>query len=313
MVLAPLGWSYAAGAGNPVYDAQLELHVIPKLTEINTNLDGILKAAEEQLEMAKDDTKSLDDIKKATQDTVERLDSLLKAIGKPEDVPMETGDLVDRLNDALNDGLKKDRPPVDDKDKSIFRETGDGIIKAVGEQFEYQPPVTGKKDEPKGKKTGDRVLQDYVGESEQIKAVNEYYRVRDKAVARREQLVEVLRDVLEDMQDNSKDFAHLAKQTALVEIIQGQIQMSSNDINNAFNDVAVKGVQVYTLNSVKSKADAEPKLAEVNANVKAAQDMSDAIASGTISPGMPPNEADDTEVSSGGGFLPWPDRKAKTP
>ncbi len=303
MVLAPVGLTHAAGAGEPVYDAQLELHVIPKLGEIKTNLDGILEKATQQLELAQEDNQSMEDIKKGVQDTVERLDSLLERIGNPADVSMDDisrnkfGDVQDAVSNALEDGIVKDRPDADTGDTSIFSETGGGIIKEIKGTYEYQ------KDSGGDKVTEDRDPAKYVGETEQIKAVNEYYRVRDAAVARREALLEVLADVLENMNDDSDDFAHVAKQTALVEVIQGQLQVCSNDINNAYNDVAVKGLQVYTLNSVKSKGDAEPMVNEME---EKSDDLAAKLDEVLKDPGMPSKPSGGAVSTSG--FLPWPTR-----
>jgi hypothetical protein len=124
--LVPAGLSLGQTA---VYDAQLTSGVIPKLGEINVNLDGILDKVTQQLELAEQDSESMEDIKKGVQDTVERLDSLLERIGNPADVSMDDisggryGDVTDAVSNALEDGMLKERPEPDTGDKSIFSET----------------------------------------------------------------------------------------------------------------------------------------------------------------------------------------------
>jgi hypothetical protein len=106
------------------------------------------------------------------------------------------------------------------------------------------------------------------------------------------------------MKNNSDDFANLAKQTALVEVIQGQLQVCSDDINNAFNDTAVKGLQVYAYSQVRSKGDAEPALLEAEEQKDKLDDIMDGIAGG--GPAIPPKPAGAAPALEG--FLPWPVR-----
>lgn len=308
IALVPAGLGF--GQTMAVYDVAVHA----QLTAANTNLgsiDGTLttisKDIAKQLELAKDDTETFEDIKKGVQDTVERLDSLLERIGNPADVQM--GDIADydkvkdQVGNALDDGMKKEREEADPDDDSIFgNDYTENIIKPIGSEFE----VTWDKNQ-NGKpvtESHDRDTQKYVGETEQLKAVQEYYRVRDKAMERREALLEVLADVLEDMKSNSDDFAHLAKQTALVEVIQGQLQVCSNDINNAFNDAAIKGLQVYALNSAKTKADAEPAMFEMEKQKETMESMSD-----TFTEDIPESSGGSIPAgTSTGGYLPWPNR-----
>lgn len=300
MALIPAAWSHAqapAGA-QVVYDAQLGT-VNTNLTSIDDKLKTISEDVAQQLEIAKEDTQSMEDIKKGVQDTVERLDSLLERIGNPADVNMDkAGDLRDHVSNALSDGLKE-RPEVKPPGKDIFDETGDGIIKPLGSSYEYRPSGGGDA------RNENRDVTRYVGESEQLKAVEEYYRVRDAAVERRTELLKILNDVLEDMQNNSDDFAHIAKQTALVDVIQGQLQVCSNDINNAFNDVAVKGVHVYALNSLRSKGDAEPAMLEAKEQQDALDTIMSQIDSGATA--IPAKPSSSATIQTG--FLPWPVRQ----
>ncbi|HSI64226.1 MAG TPA: hypothetical protein VLE43_13955 [Candidatus Saccharimonadia bacterium] len=303
IVLVPSGLAFGQ---TPVTDVLVKEEMIKANTNlgaIDTKLQTISQNITEQLELAQKATDNSDAIKEAVEKTREALDNLLERIGNPADVSMDDisggkfGDVTDAVSNALEDGILKERPEPDPDDKSIFSETGGGIIEEIKDTYQYQKESGG------GKETLDRDPTKYVGEAEQIKAVNEYYRVRDAAASRREALLEVLSDVLENMNDNADDFAHVAKQTALVEVIQGQLQVCSNDINNAYNDVAVKGLQIYTLNSIRSKGDAEPMTKEM----KDKSDAIDGVIDGILAaPGMPSKPAGGAVGMSG--FLPWPTR-----
>lgn len=270
-----------------------------KVEAAYNKLEEIRKLADEQLKKANEATEDISKIEEHTEKMQKSLENLEDAFGHPKDHKfngkLEINGARQDLEGAIADGLKE-RPNVNKNDKSIFRETGGGIIEAVGEKY-----LEADKKDPKEKP---RKTQDYVGEAEQIKAVNEYYRIRDAAVERRKKLLEVLQDVLEDMDHPPSDkdnFARLAKQTALVNVLQGQIELCSNDINNAYNDVAVKGLQVYALNSVKDKAKAEPMLASTEQAIEDAKNAINAPLKEipTETAGAP------LTGSSGGSWLPW--------
>ncbi|QIF03868.1 hypothetical protein [Roseimicrobium sp. ORNL1] len=298
-VLAPSGLVF----GEAVYDELVERQLIKaneNLVNVDTKLGLIQPDIAAMRAIAEQDNSSIDAIKDAVQDTVERMDSLLERIGDPNAVSMSrAGDLAGKVENAKTGGLQE-RPPVEEPGSDFFNETGDGIIEKLGTTFKYTPPGGGdERDE-------DRVPSRYIGESEQLKAINEYYRVRDAAVTRRSELLDILKDVLEEMESDSKDFAHLAKQTALVEIIQGQLKVCGDDINNAYNDVAVKGLQVYTLNSMRSKGDSEFTELENEERQEALDGVLDEIrGGGSLIPGGDSSGTDGATTGITGGFLPW--------
>lgn len=289
--------------GTAVYDAKLDT----QLTNANDKLksiDAYLKTIDEniasQLDKVDESKGLLENIKEQAEKTVERLDDLLERIGNPADVDINSrlDDIVDHVNNAKDKGLAFPRPEVEEPDDDFFNDDGEGMIKAIGSDYEYQPPGGGDK------RTEQRDRSRYIGESEQLKAIKEYYEVRDAAVERRAALLDILADVLDDMKD-SDNFAHLAKQTALIEIIQGQLQVCSDDINNAFNDTAVKGLQVYAYSQVRSKGDAEPALLEAEEQKDKLDEIMDGIAGG--GPAIPATSAGSAPALEG--FLPWPVRR----
>ncbi|RBP48144.1 hypothetical protein DES53_101944 [Roseimicrobium gellanilyticum] len=289
------------GFAEAVYDAAVERQLIDankSLTNIDTLLDSINTAIGQQ----KDETKGLlEDIKEEAKKTTERLDDLLERIGNPADVDIgdRTDELIEHVNNARDKGLEFPRPPVEDPDDEFFNDDGDGMIKSIGTEYEYQPPGGGDK------RTEQRDRTRYIGEAEQLKAIRQYYEVRDAAVERRAALLDILADVLDDMKDNTDDFANLAKKTALVEVIQGQLQVCSDDINNAFNDTAVKGLQVYAYSQVRSKGDAEPALLEAEEQKDKLDEIMTGISGGGPAiPAQPSGAAPALE-----GFLPWPVRR----
>lgn len=298
-VLTPSGLVF----GEAVYDELVEKQLKTAnetLGKVDTTLTTISEDVAKQLEIAQQDTQSMEDIKKGVQDTVERLDSLLERIGNPDDVDVtKFGTLVGKVENAKSGGLQS-RTAATAPGNDFFNETGDGIIEKLGTTFKYTPPDGGdERDE-------DRDPNRYIGESEQLKAITEYYRVRDAAVTRRGELLDILKEVLEDMQNNKEDFAHLAKQTALVDIIQGQLKVCGDDINNAYNDVAVKGLHVYTLNAMRSKGDSEFAELENEEREAALDGILDKINSGdSLIPGGDSSGSDDSTTGITGGFLPW--------
>lgn len=291
--------------GSAVYDAAVETQMRTANTSLQS-IDDLLKNIdiniEAQKEKADESTELLENIKEQAEKTVERLDDLLERIGNPADVDIirdRADDIIDHVNNARDNGLAFPRPDVEEPEDDFFNDTGDGMIKSIGTSYEYQPPGGGDK------RTENRDRSRYIGESEQLKAIKEYYEIRDAAVERRAALLDILADVLDDMKNDSDDFAHLAKQTALVEVIQGQLQVCSDDINNAFNDTAVKGLQVYAYSQVRSKGDAEPAILEAEEQKDKLDDIMDGISGG--GPAIPSTPSGGSPALEG--FLPWPMRR----
>lgn len=299
-VLAPSGLVF----GEAVYDELVEKQLIKaneNLVKVDDKLALIQPDIAAMKAFAEQDNSAIGDIKQAVEDTVNRLDSLLERIGDPNEVDVtKFGTLAGKVVNAKSGGLQS-RTAASPPGNDFFNETGEGIIEKLDKTFKYTPPNGGdERDE-------NRDPNRYIGESEQLKAITEYYRVRDAAVTRRGELLDILKEVLEDMQNNKEDFAHLAKQTALVDIIQGQLKVCGDDINNAYNDVAVKGLQVYTLNAMRSKGDSEFAELEGEEREAALDGILDKVKKGgSLIPGGDDTK-DDSEAEKGieGEFLPW--------
>ena len=147
----------------------------------------------------------------------------------------------------------------------------------------------------------------YVSAVNQLAAVKSYYQIRESALTRRKDLQQLLSDILVSIRD-AKDFASLGKLTSLANLIEGQIDICNDDINGAFNDVAVRGVQMFTMSQMQQTAAQEKQQYEMNKKLSQAQKVTDDIS--TIAGGSGSTTGGgSTATISGGGFLPWPIRR----
>jgi hypothetical protein len=161
---------------------------------------------------------------------------------------------------------------------------------------------------PEAKPPVEEVSRDprlYVSAVNQLAAVKHYYEIREKAVTRRKDLQQLLSDILIGIRD-AKDFAHLGKLTALANLIEGQLKMCNDDIHGAFNDVAVRGVQMFAISQMKQTAEMEKQQYEMNRKLSQVTEMTDKLDELEDStPGTgSPTTGFGTGVSATG-FLPW--------
>jgi hypothetical protein len=184
--------------------------------------------------------------------------------------------------------------------------TAGGLFEAITTRFIVEgerDPNDPKKDPPK--ETVHRNPRLYVSAVNQLAAVKHYYQIRDAAIARRTKLHQLLSDILVNIRD-AKDFANLGKLKALADLIEGQLAFTNQDINGAFNDVAVRGVQMFAISQMKQTAEQEKqeyemmkKLRQVDEVAESIEDLTSASGSGSGTTTGP-----STGVSATG-FLPW--------
>jgi hypothetical protein len=298
----------------PIYVQDLNL--APKIDTANTALTLANDYLNKLAKMAGDygtgtGTKFADDVRTMRDALTGNGDGLAKKVqqisdvlGDPDssDAKKNFSKLISRVNDWINDGKLPDNPKYDsgiddptskDDGEKAFNTTADGLFESIGST--YKPDPNKSDTEPREKKL-------YVGAVNQLAAVNHYYTIREAAIDRREKLQELLKDTLDEIHD-SKDFATLLKQTALVESIESQLKVCNDDINTAYNDVAVRSIQMFTMSQIKTIADNEP----INKQLKDKTDSSTDLTPTKVTTGGSGTTTGGTggTGSSTTGFFPW--------
>lgn len=186
--------------------------------------------------------------------------------------------------------------------------TAGGLFEAVTASYKVE------KEQDAANPTADPGTEDvardpklYVSAVNQLAAVKHYYQIRETAITRRKDLQQLLSDILVSIRD-AKDFANLGKLTALANLIEGQIDICNDDINGAFNDVAVRGVQMFTMSQMQQTAAQEKQQYEMNKKLSQAQKVTDEIGKIAGDPASTTGGGS-SATSSGGGFLPWPNSR----
>ncbi len=296
-------------ADAPVIDAAVNTTLGNNLPDIKASVAGILAKATEQLEAVKSQSSDTTAIKNAVQEVDKKMDSLLAVLGDPNKVHADNAvkALKNDLKDSTSalqhfqdssgtiDGLGIDKNTLIN---NLYKENGGGLFTPIGSQYkDDKGNNVNRGTAPGGSVPG----TDYSLEAGQNQAIKDYFRVRDIALTRRDALQDVLNDALDQL-NNAQDFATVAKITAVIQALQSQLQACSDDINNSYNDTAVRGLQAYVLSSVKTKADAEPRMAAQGAKLQSAIDAAK-------TPPKPANNGagtvDYTTTDDMKTYLPW--------
>jgi len=295
-------------ADAPVIDGTVNTTLSNNLPDIKASVAGILAKATEQLELVKSQASDSTAIKNAIQDVDKKMDSLLTVLGDPNKVHADNA--VNKLKDDLKssstalqhfenvngtiDGMGVDKNTLIN---NLYNENGGGLFTPITSNYKDDKG----KDVARGTAPGASVPgTDYTLEAGQNQAIKDYFRVRDIALTRRDALQGVLSDALDQL-NNAQDFATVAKITAVIQALQSQLQACSDDINNSYNDTAVRGLQAYVLSSVKTKADAEPRMAAQGSKLQSAIDAAKTPpkplnnGAGTVDYSTPDNAS----------YLPW--------
>lgn len=301
---------FAAGASY-VIDTIVEDTLKQHLPTIDANIGLLLSDADKQLTELKKLTDPSNGLTAQVTKTNQKLDSLLTRLGDPSSVQYSKGinavknDITTSAtglqrfsnNNGVIDGMSTSK---NDMLNNLYNENGGGSFTPIGTTYKTDKGDTVKRGTSTNK---DVPPTDYSLEAMTNDAVRDYYRVRDVSLSRRQDLQSVLSDAMDQL-NKAQDFATVEKITAVIQALQSQLQACSDDINNAYNDTAVRGLQSYLLSSVKSKADGEPRMASMNDKLQAAMD---AAKSHPTPPASPPSNADYTSSNSSdtGTYLPW--------
>jgi hypothetical protein len=292
-----------------VNDAAANKILSDNLPLINANVATLLDKADQQLKAVQQASGDTSKIKDAIQDVDKKMDSLLAVLGDPSKV--KNDDAVKALKDDLKssssalqhfqnvngtlDGMGVDKNTLIN---NLYNENGGGLFTPITSQYKDDKGNNVNR----GTAPGANVPgTDYTLEAGQNQAIKDYFRVRDIALTRRDALQGVLNDALDQL-NTAQDFATVAKITAVIQALQSQLQACSDDINNSYNDTAVRGLQAYVLSSVKTKADAEPRMAAQGSKLQSAIDAAK-------TPPKPSNNGagtvDYSSSSDQSTYLPW--------
>lgn len=303
LALLPLG---PAWGETIVHDPFVESQVSTTndwLKVISPNIATLLDTANKQLTELQNSRINTDSIKTAINEATDNIKDLNKRMGDPSSVkPTAFNDLRDRVKDWINKGAFPDPPKYDksindptsssDGDQAFSKATIGGLFDAIGDTF--KPDPTKSDTEPRDPKL-------YVGAVDELAAVKHYYEIREAAIDRRKQLQDLLYDALDEVR-KAENFATLQKQTALVEAIEAQLKACNDDIATAFNDTAVRGIQVFAMSQIKTAADNEALGKQMSKQADSLTDMKD-----KTDPTKVGSSSSSTSSTSGytSGFLPW--------
>jgi hypothetical protein len=165
-------------------------------------------------------------------------------------------------------------------------------------------------DQPDAPATEKKVARDpklYVSATNQLAAIDDYFTIRNVAVTRRYELQKLLKEIVEEIK-NAQNFASLGKLTALADLIEEQIQICNDDIHGAFNDVAVKSLQMFAMNQLKETAEQEKLKYEMEQKLGQVAQVGETIGGmGPTGPGG--TTGGPTGGAASVGRLPWPIRR----
>lgn len=319
-VLLPFGLC-SGQAPAPVIDSSVLSAINSLKTDSNTALSAANLALDKLVKFASDygtgsGSRFPDDVRKIRDVLTGVDDGLTKKIQKISDVLGNPADpkTMKNFDDVktviqhwIDDGKLPDNPKYDkgiddpsgpDDGAKAFSTTGDGLFNFnidghadIGSTYKPDPNKTDT--EPRDKKL-------YVGAVNQLAAVKHYYDIRDEALKRRDDLQSLLKETLDEIK-KSEDFATMAKQTALIETIQSQIKVCNDDINTAYNDVAVRSLQTFTMSQIKTIADNEAMGKQLKDRTDKAKDLTPAKASA----GSGGSGGGSGSGTTSGGFFPW--------
>ena len=178
------------------------------------------------------------------------LAELLKRIGDPSKVAAPDSSVIaqDISNSTAAGPLSNQQLATQTAaitGKEVFSETVDGAYTAVGTTYTLKDGTQA---------TRDPTL--YKNEAVLLNSIKEYYRVRDAATARQEQLKTALIDT-QALLDSAPDDATVQKLQAQITLINGQLAECRDQITAASNDVAIREKEIINQNRVQAKADTE--------------------------------------------------------
>jgi hypothetical protein len=224
-----------------VFDPQLSSLTTANHAETKAALDQLLQKADQQLKDLDEQLKRMGDYTK-----VNNLKGTA-AISK---------DISNSLDPNL--GLKSTADLVREKDAitgaEVFTDSASGMIKGVG--------ATAQKTvrNAQGQLVNQTVNRDpnkFKEEARTISQIDDYYRVRDEALARQAALEQALLETHQQL-DAAEDDASVQKLSALTATLNAKLIASRLDVANANNDVAVfeKANQAQMMIDAKAKGEA---------------------------------------------------------
>ena len=189
---------------------------------------------------------------------LQSLEGQLELLGTPADVTDIPGAEVaaDTITTSLGDGLQTNAEieavVVGVDGSAVFDETLYGLTDAIGNTFED------------GDENVDRDPDFYRPEAAMLGRIQEYQRVRDASIARREALKGAMIEALENVR-TAESFAEIQKQRAVIDVLSAEVAAADTEIATAAKDVEMLQREFANHAQVINKASSERNTDQVEA------------------------------------------------